>query len=118
PARAPAAAKTGEGDGAPVEEDRAGFYSPVVRRIADKHGIDLTEVEGTGIGGRIRKRDVLAFIEAGGPPTRASGARGGSRCRRCGRRSPSTWSPAAARRRTARPSSRPTSRGFPPGGGS
>jgi 2-oxoglutarate dehydrogenase E2 component (dihydrolipoamide succinyltransferase) len=47
------------------ESDRSGFYSPVVRRIADKHGIDLSQVTGTGIGGRVRKRDVLAFIESG-----------------------------------------------------
>jgi len=49
--------------------DRSGFYSPVVRRIADKHGIDLAEVSGTGIGGRVRKKDVLAYIETrgGGP---------------------------------------------------
>ena len=48
------------------EGDRSGFYSPVVRRIADKHGIDLSKVSGTGIGGRVRKRDVVAFIESGG----------------------------------------------------
>ena len=44
--------------------DRSGFFSPVVRRIADKHGIDLEQVEGTGIGGRVRKKDVLAYVEA------------------------------------------------------
>jgi pyruvate dehydrogenase E2 component (dihydrolipoamide acetyltransferase) len=48
------------------EADRSGFHSPVVRRIAEKHGIDLANVPGTGIGGRIRKRDVLAYIESGG----------------------------------------------------
>ena len=42
----------------------SGFFSPVVRRIADKHGIDLDPVEGTGIGGRVRKRDVLAHVES------------------------------------------------------
>jgi 2-oxoglutarate dehydrogenase dihydrolipoamide succinyltransferase (E2 component) len=46
--------------------DRSRFYSPVVRRIADKHDVDLEQVEGTGIGGRVRKKDVLAFIEGGG----------------------------------------------------
>jgi len=46
------------------EEDRSRFYSPVVRRIADKHGVDLEQVKGTGIGGRVRKKDVLAYIEA------------------------------------------------------
>ena len=47
------------------EPDRSGFYSPVVRRVADKHGIDLAQVEGSGIGGRVRKRDVLAHVENG-----------------------------------------------------
>jgi 2-oxoglutarate dehydrogenase dihydrolipoamide succinyltransferase (E2 component) len=46
------------------EEDRSRFYSPVVRRIADKHGVDLEQVKGTGIGGRVRKKDVLAHIES------------------------------------------------------
>ena len=47
------------------ESDRSGFISPVVRRIADKHGIDLDAVEGTGIGGRIRKKDVMAHVSNG-----------------------------------------------------
>jgi 2-oxoglutarate dehydrogenase complex dihydrolipoamide succinyltransferase (E2) component len=50
-------------DAGEAEVDRSGFYSPVVRRIADKHGVDLDQVEGTGIGGRVRKRDVLAAAE-------------------------------------------------------
>ncbi len=37
-----------------------------MRRIADKHDVDLEQVEGTGIGGRVRKKDVLAYVEAGG----------------------------------------------------
>jgi pyruvate/2-oxoglutarate dehydrogenase complex dihydrolipoamide acyltransferase (E2) component len=41
-------------------------YSPVVMRIAGEHGIDLAQVEGSGRGGRVRKQDVLAFIESGG----------------------------------------------------
>src|SRR3954469_3862287 len=40
-------------------------YSPVVMRIAAEHGIDLEQVEGTGRGGRVRKPDVLAFLEGG-----------------------------------------------------
>jgi pyruvate/2-oxoglutarate dehydrogenase complex dihydrolipoamide acyltransferase (E2) component len=39
-------------------------YSPVVQRIAAEHGIDLEQVEGTGRGGRVRKQDVLAFMES------------------------------------------------------
>jgi pyruvate/2-oxoglutarate dehydrogenase complex dihydrolipoamide acyltransferase (E2) component len=41
-------------------------YSPVVQRIAAEHGVDLDQVPGTGRGGRVRKQDVLAFIESGG----------------------------------------------------
>ena len=41
-------------------------YSPVVMRIAAEHGIDLEQVKGTGRGGRVRKPDVLAYIESGG----------------------------------------------------
>src|SRR4051794_29600771 len=40
-------------------------YSPVVMRIAAEHGIDLEQVEGTGRGGRVRKPDVLAYLENG-----------------------------------------------------
>jgi pyruvate/2-oxoglutarate dehydrogenase complex dihydrolipoamide acyltransferase (E2) component len=39
-------------------------YSPVVQRIAAEHGVDLEQVAGTGRGGRVRKQDVLAFIES------------------------------------------------------
>jgi pyruvate/2-oxoglutarate dehydrogenase complex dihydrolipoamide acyltransferase (E2) component len=41
-------------------------YSPVVMRIASEHNVDLSQVEGTGRGGRVRKQDVLAFVESGG----------------------------------------------------
>jgi pyruvate/2-oxoglutarate dehydrogenase complex dihydrolipoamide acyltransferase (E2) component len=59
-----------EPEAQPEEEtDRSGFYSPIVRRMADEHDIDLSEVEGTGIGGRIRKRDLVALIESGGETT-------------------------------------------------
>ena len=48
------------------DPDRSGFYSPVVRRIAAEHDVDLDAVEGTGIGGRVRKRDLVAYLENGG----------------------------------------------------
>ena len=51
----------------PVEETvrggGAGFISPVVARIAAEHGVDLRQVKGTGLRGRITKKDVLAYIE-------------------------------------------------------
>jgi 2-oxoglutarate dehydrogenase complex dihydrolipoamide succinyltransferase (E2) component len=54
------------------EVDRSRFYSPVVLRIARKHGVDLSEVQGTGIGGRVRKKDVLAYVEAASGGQRAA----------------------------------------------
>src|SRR3954470_2830946 len=41
-------------------------YSPVVARMAAEHGLDLSQIEGTGRGGRVRKQDVLAYLENGG----------------------------------------------------
>ncbi len=51
------------------EPDRSRFYSPVVRRIAEEHDVDLERVEGHGVGGRIRKTDLLGYIESGGTAT-------------------------------------------------
>ena len=59
----------GAGNGAAGTPPAAGDlrrYSPVVQRIAAEHGIDLSQVEGTGRGGRVRKQDVLALVEDGG----------------------------------------------------
>jgi pyruvate/2-oxoglutarate dehydrogenase complex dihydrolipoamide acyltransferase (E2) component len=41
-------------------------YSPVVQRVAAEHAVDLSRVAGTGRGGRVTKKDVLAYIAAGG----------------------------------------------------
>ena len=41
------------------------FVSPVVARIAAEHGVDPSSVPGTGTGGRVTKRDIVAFIESG-----------------------------------------------------
>ena len=41
------------------------YVTPLVRKLADKHGVDLNTIEGTGVGGRIRKQDVLAAAEGG-----------------------------------------------------
>ena len=45
--------------------------SPLVRRMAKEHGIDLSTIEGTGAGGRISKQDIEAVIAAGGVPAAA-----------------------------------------------
>ena len=57
----------------PPREDRA-RYSPAVRRLASEHAVDLMQVEGTGLGGRITRDDVMKFVESrgAGPPVRVS----------------------------------------------
>src|SRR5207247_2202989 len=47
------------------------FVSPVVARIAAEHNVDVSKVSGTGAGGRVTKKDILAFIESG-PPAEAA----------------------------------------------
>jgi pyruvate dehydrogenase E2 component (dihydrolipoamide acetyltransferase) len=64
PAAAPAAPAPAPTDGA---GDGKTFVSPVVARIASEHGVDPNQVEGTGRGGRVTKKDILAFIDAGAP---------------------------------------------------
>jgi pyruvate/2-oxoglutarate dehydrogenase complex dihydrolipoamide acyltransferase (E2) component len=49
----------------PADAPRQRRYSPVVTRIAAEHGVDLERVQGTGRGGRVRKQDVLAFLQDG-----------------------------------------------------
>jgi 2-oxoglutarate dehydrogenase E2 component (dihydrolipoamide succinyltransferase) len=51
---------------APSRSRSARRYSPVVQRIAEEHDVDLDEIEGTGREGRVRKQDVMAYVEARG----------------------------------------------------
>jgi 2-oxoglutarate dehydrogenase E2 component (dihydrolipoamide succinyltransferase) len=46
-------------------ENGKSFVSPVVARIASEHGIDPSQVPGTGSGGRVTKKDIQAFIDSG-----------------------------------------------------
>jgi 2-oxoglutarate dehydrogenase E2 component (dihydrolipoamide succinyltransferase) len=48
-----------------ADTDGAGvpYVTPLVRKLAAEHGVDLNSVQGTGVGGRIRKQDVLAVAE-------------------------------------------------------
>ncbi|WKD57327.1 Dihydrolipoyllysine-residue acetyltransferase component of pyruvate dehydrogenase complex [Corynebacterium capitovis DSM 44611] len=52
---------------APREDGKTPYVTPLVRKLAEKHGVDLNTIEGTGIGGRIRKQDVLAAVEGAKP---------------------------------------------------
>ena len=49
---------------AAIDADTPPRWSPLVRRLAEQQNVDLTQVRGTGRGGRVRKRDVLEYIEA------------------------------------------------------
>jgi 2-oxoglutarate dehydrogenase E2 component (dihydrolipoamide succinyltransferase) len=49
--------------GRPTQSADVGFVSPVVARIAAEQHVDLSRVQGTGRGGRITKKDVMAFVE-------------------------------------------------------
>ncbi|MGH9817347.1 MAG: biotin/lipoyl-containing protein, partial [Candidatus Acidiferrales bacterium] len=61
--------------GAPTPEAEDVRSSPLVRRLAKEHSIDLSQVEGTGAGGRVSKKDILAAIESDGAAAPAPGAR-------------------------------------------
>jgi 2-oxoglutarate dehydrogenase E2 component (dihydrolipoamide succinyltransferase) len=83
PALAPPGAPTAVMPPAPEEHEggEAGEVrtSPLVRRIAREHNVDLSEVKGTGLGGRVSKKDILDFIDQchasapTTPPTPATG---------------------------------------------
>ena len=47
----------------PTEKHEVGFISPVVAKIAAEHGVNLSQVQGTGLNGRITKNDVLNYVE-------------------------------------------------------
>jgi 2-oxoglutarate dehydrogenase E2 component (dihydrolipoamide succinyltransferase) len=70
---APAAAQA-----APVVESAApaesGYVTPLVRKLANQQGVDISSLTGTGVGGRIRKQDVLAAAEAKAAPAAAAPA--------------------------------------------
>jgi 2-oxoglutarate dehydrogenase E2 component (dihydrolipoamide succinyltransferase) len=60
---------------APAVEAEGTFVSPVVRKIAAEHGLDLSQVPASGAGGRVTKKDVLDFVAKGAPaPARPAGA--------------------------------------------
>jgi 2-oxoglutarate dehydrogenase E2 component (dihydrolipoamide succinyltransferase) len=64
PAAAAETARPSGGDGATQQvEDFGGYVTPLVRRLAGEHGVDLSTLSGTGVGGRIRKQDVLDAAE-------------------------------------------------------
>ena len=112
--------------------DEGAYVTPLVRKLAAENGVDLGTVKGTGVGGRIRKQDVIAAAEAAKaaaarrrPPAAAAAGRAEgprrwrpprcaarpSRCPASARSSATTWS----RRCTSRPSCPRSSRSTSPG---
>ncbi|HEX2311572.1 MAG TPA: dihydrolipoamide acetyltransferase family protein, partial [Vicinamibacterales bacterium] len=76
PVAAPAAGAEASTDGHGVlskDEQRRARSSPLVRKIAKEHGIDIRALHGSGIGGRVTKHDILDYIEHG-PPAAAEPA--------------------------------------------
>jgi 2-oxoglutarate dehydrogenase E2 component (dihydrolipoamide succinyltransferase) len=58
------------------DELRRQKSSPLVRRIAKEHNIDITQIEGSGIGGRVTKHDILDYLDSGpGTPDPGLGTR-------------------------------------------
>ena len=66
------AASGGNGGAQTAEDLRRARSSPLVRNIAKEHGVDITQLEGTGMSGRVTKNDILSFIESGATPTGAT----------------------------------------------
>jgi len=67
-AQAPAVPPRSADSAAATAEDlRRTKSSPLVRKIAEEHGIDIAQLEGTGMSGRVTKNDILSFIESGAP---------------------------------------------------
>ncbi len=77
------------------EEDEHARSSPLVRKIARENNVDLSQVEGSGLGGRITKQDIMAFLEKGTPAPATAPA------------------PAAARPTPAPPAPRPAPAAIP-----
>ena len=89
-----------------AEELRRTRSSPVVRKIAAEHGVDISSIQGTGISGRVTKRDILGSLESGlavgpGRPASVAGA-------------PAPGVPAAASMPPAWPAREPPPRQVPP----
>ena len=73
---APAIAASHSGNGNSFEDRVRTKSSPLVRKIAAEHGVNISSLQGSGVAGRVTKRDILGFIESGaktpaGAPSRA-----------------------------------------------
>jgi 2-oxoglutarate dehydrogenase E2 component (dihydrolipoamide succinyltransferase) len=75
---APAIAASHSGNGNSFEDRVRTKSSPLVRKIAAEHGLNISSMQGSGIAGRVTKRDIVGFIESGAAiPAAGAGARMG-----------------------------------------
>jgi 2-oxoglutarate dehydrogenase E2 component (dihydrolipoamide succinyltransferase) len=74
---APAIAASHSGNGNSFEDRLRTKSSPLVRKIAAEHGLNLSTMQGTGVAGRVTKRDIVGFIDSGGARPGAAGVRAG-----------------------------------------
>jgi pyruvate dehydrogenase E2 component (dihydrolipoamide acetyltransferase) len=72
---APGIAASHSGNGNSFEDRVRTKSSPLVRKIAAEHGVNITSLQGTGVAGRVTKRDILGFIESGAAAPGAAGGR-------------------------------------------
>ncbi len=74
PSQSPAPVTSSERSGLPAGDGEGGRqrYSPVVRRLAEDHQVDLGQVQGSGLSGRVTKEDVLHFVETRKGATQAT----------------------------------------------
>ena len=70
-ASGPASAPAGQDGPGSIDEVRRLKSSPLVRRIAKEHNVDIRQISGTGISGRVTKHDILGFIQTGPKPAPA-----------------------------------------------
>jgi 2-oxoglutarate dehydrogenase E2 component (dihydrolipoamide succinyltransferase) len=80
PSRDKATARSGNGKGSGEGNGKAAAgVSPLVRRLAREHDVDLSQIKGSGSGGRVRREDVEAFVQQRGKEPAAAGGGGRER---------------------------------------
>ncbi|WP_062133328.1 2-oxoglutarate dehydrogenase, E2 component, dihydrolipoamide succinyltransferase [Demequina aestuarii] len=72
--KAPATTAAPAAASAPGDSSGSGYVTPIVRKLAKERGVDLSQVSGTGVGGRIRKEDIISAAESAKAATPAQSA--------------------------------------------
>jgi 2-oxoglutarate dehydrogenase E2 component (dihydrolipoamide succinyltransferase) len=77
PPPAAPAPSVASGNGHSLEERLRTKSSPLVRKIAAEHGVEIAAMQGTGIAGRVTKRDIMQYLESGAPRLASAPSAGG-----------------------------------------